>query len=209
MGYEKQNLEIEAPISLDIDNNVVSLDKDKLRELVNDELSDVMLVAKEKNTNKENSICDDKRMLLLGGLDVNKEYEIYLSAKSSTKPVIYNWAKHDLIVGNVTRNLSLKHNGGYVSRYTITWEEAHESSSGEIINEKKEWIGNGKDILLGNVSNIGISSKAQNIQIKIEECTGIASEWWKTIFEKEYSSLNNDLNLEIAGTTLHPRIIKD
>ncbi|MCR1946184.1 GDSL-type esterase/lipase family protein [Enterococcus gallinarum] len=209
LGYEKQNLEIEAPISLDIDNNVVSLDKDKLRELVNDELSDVMLVAKEKNTNKENSICDDKRMLLLGGLDVNKEYEIYLSAKSSTKPVIYNWAKYDLIVGNVTRNLSLKHNGGYVSRYTITWEEVHESSSGEIINEKKEWIGNGKDILLGNVSNIGISSKAQNIQIKIEECTGIASEWWKTIFEKEYSSLNNDLNLEIAGTTLHPRIIKD
>ena len=60
-----------------IDNNVVSLDKDKLRELVNDELSDVTLIAKEKNTNKEYSICDDKRMLLLGGLDENKEYEIY------------------------------------------------------------------------------------------------------------------------------------
>ena len=45
---KNKNLEIEAPISLDIDNNVVSLDKDKLRELVNDELSDVMLVAKEK-----------------------------------------------------------------------------------------------------------------------------------------------------------------
>ncbi|EGO8197488.1 hypothetical protein E5K21_002695, partial [Enterococcus faecalis] len=144
---------------------------------------------------------------LLGGLDENKEYEIYLSAKSSKKPIIYNWEKHDLIVGDITRNLSIKHTGGYVSRYTITWEEPYESSSGEIIKEKKQWTGNGKDILLGNVSNIDISSKARNIQIKIEECTGLVSEWWKTIFDKEYSLLDDDITINIGGTTLHPKVI--
>ncbi|TVV65415.1 pneumolysin, partial [Streptococcus pneumoniae] len=42
--------------------------------------------------------------------------------------------------------------------------------------------------------------------VKIRECTGLAWEWWRTVYEKTDLPLVRKRTISIWGTTLYPQV---
>lgn len=210
LSYKLEKIEKDVsskvPFKYDSDSNTVSVAIGDIKKLVNDEFSKVTLTVKEKNCDKQYTISGETGVLSLTNLSKDKEYEVNLTIESKNSATIYKLENSDLTIGKVSKTISIKHSGGYVGRYMISWDETSRLESGELVTQKKYWTGNNKEFLLGNTSIIGLTSNSKNIQVKVEECTGLVSNWWKTILDKSFSSLSEDINIELSGTTLNPKV---
>ena len=101
--------------------------------------------------------------------------------------------------------LVLKHNGAYVARFNVTWDElSYDSEYGEKITHKK-WDNNGKQFTVGYSTEIPLPPNARNICIKAEGATGLAWEPWRTSINAQRLPLIKKRIVTISGTTLHQK----
>ncbi|TVW49029.1 alveolysin, partial [Streptococcus pneumoniae] len=52
----------------------------------------------------------------------------------------------------------------------------------------------------------GDRRQVRNLSVKIRECTGLAWEWWRTVYEKTDLPLVRKRTISIWGTTLYPQV---
>ena len=100
--------------------------------------------------------------------------------------------------------INLVHSGWYVARYYINWDEISYDGNGQEVLTPKSWIENDQDKTMGFSTTIPLPANARNIQVKIKECTGLAWDWWKVVYDKNNLPLTNNRTITIWGTTLVP-----
>lgn len=101
--------------------------------------------------------------------------------------------------------IALDHSGAYVARFYVTWDEVSYDKEGNEVLEHKAWDGNGYDRTAHFYTEIPLDGNARNIRVKAEECTGLAWEWWRTVFDEKNVPLTKQSTFLIWGTTLYPK----
>lgn len=81
-------------------------------------------------------------------------------------------------------DLLLDHSGAYVAQYYITWDELSYDHQGKEVLTPKAWDRNGQDLTAHFTTSIPLKGNVRNLSVKIRECTGLAWEWWRTVYEK-------------------------
>lgn len=105
--------------------------------------------------------------------------------------------------------ISLDHSGAYVNRYFIYWDELSHDETGNQILTPREWDKNGWNLTAHFNTTIPLKGNATNIRVKVEECTGLAWEWWRTIYDKSDLPLVPHRTISNWGTTLYPKVSDD
>lgn len=103
-------------------------------------------------------------------------------------------------------NLILDHTGGYVAKFFIDWDEVSYDKNGREILTHKEWQGNGQKFTAPWNQEIQIPANARNLHIVAQECTGLAWDWWRTIYDQTNVALAGKRTISIWGTTLVPKV---
>jgi thiol-activated cytolysin len=101
--------------------------------------------------------------------------------------------------------LTLDHSGAYVARFYVDWDEVSYDENGKEVLEHKSWDKNGWSLTSHWRESIEIPGNARNLQVRVQECTGLAWEWWRTIYNKKNLPLTGERNITIWGTTLYPK----
>ncbi len=99
--------------------------------------------------------------------------------------------------------IELIHNGGYVAQFKVTWNEITFDSEGNKKIEAKGWDGNLQDRTASFSTTITIQGNSENLCVFAKECTGLAWEWWRTVFDKKNIALVSKRTFNIYGTTLN------
>ncbi|TVW80176.1 pneumolysin, partial [Streptococcus pneumoniae] len=68
------------------------------------------------------------------------------------------------------------------------------------------WDRNGQDLTAHFTTSIPLKGNVRNLSVKIRECTGLAWEWWRTVYEKTDLPLVRKRTISIWGTTLYPQV---
>ena len=100
----------------------------------------------------------------------------------------------------------MDHSGAYVAQYYVSWQELSYDSQGKEVLTARSWERNGQDLTAHFRASIPLKGNVRNLSIKIRECTGLAWEWWWTVYEKTGLPLVRRRRLSIWGTTLYPQI---
>lgn len=103
-----------------------------------------------------------------------------------------------------TGSINIKHRGGFVAQFEITWDELSFDKAGNEILEKKAWKENWADKTAPFSSTISLPANARNIHIYARECTGLAWEWWRDISDEKNVPLTHNIEVNVSGTTLAP-----
>lgn len=103
-------------------------------------------------------------------------------------------------------DLLLDHSGAYVAQYYITWDELSYDHQGKEVLTPKAWDRNGQDLTAHFTTSIPLKGNVRNLSVKIRECTGLAWEWWRTVYEKTDLPLVCKRTISIWGTTLYPQV---
>lgn len=103
-------------------------------------------------------------------------------------------------------DLLLDHSGAYVAQYYITWDELSYDYQGKEVLTPKAWNRNGQDLTAHFTTSIPLKGNVRNLSVKIRECTGLAWEWWRTVYEKTDLPLVRKRTISIWGTTLYPQV---
>ncbi|WP_282709578.1 thiol-activated cytolysin C-terminal domain-containing protein [Ligilactobacillus sp. Marseille-Q7487] len=70
----------------------------------------------------------------------------------------------------------------------------------------KTWDKNGYNLTAHWQEILQLPSNARNLRIVAQEATGLAWEWWRTIYNKQKLPLTENRTIEIWSTTLYPRV---
>lgn len=100
--------------------------------------------------------------------------------------------------------MKLRHNGAYVARYNVQWDEVSYDENGEAVYAHKNWDGNDHDRTAGWSAQITLPPTSRNINVKAVEYTGLV--WdpvWEVINEQNIP-LAGHIDVNIWGTTLNP-----
>ncbi len=101
--------------------------------------------------------------------------------------------------------IALIHEGAYVAQFRVSWDEISYDDNGNKIVTRKNWSGNSQDRTARFSTEIYLEGNCENIHIFARECTGLAWEWWRTVFDKGNLPLIPKRTCKIGGTTLHPK----
>ena len=102
--------------------------------------------------------------------------------------------------------LTIDHNGGYVARFYISWEEIDGfDQDGKAIMSLHEWSDNGKDKTIGFQTVISFRGNVRNLCIKAQGFTGLIWDKWFTSFDRSNIPLSPKMSLKIWGTTLNQK----
>lgn len=99
----------------------------------------------------------------------------------------------------------LNHDGGYVAQFHLSWDVFTFDENGGKVVTKKCWHKNDKDMTSHFNESVQLPANSENIYIRARECTGLAWEWWRIVFEHGGIQLISHRKLSIWGTTLHPK----
>lgn len=100
-------------------------------------------------------------------------------------------------------DITLVHNGAYVARFFVNWEEFSYDSTGKEIVEKKEWVNNGRQRTVGYRETIPFKANTKNISVVAEGATGLVWEPWRKSINKMNIPLIKSRTFTISGTTLN------
>ena len=100
--------------------------------------------------------------------------------------------------------LNLKQNGAYVAQFTVNWDELSYDEQGNEVLTPKRWSGNWDDKTAGFSTQIPLPGNTRNLDIMAREATGLAWDWWHTVYDKKNIPLVGNRTLKIGGTTLSP-----
>lgn len=105
--------------------------------------------------------------------------------------------------------IELKHNGVYIAKFYVDWEETSFDENGNAqIPVKKSWPKNGDNLTKSFSTNFTLPGNATNIHVKATEKTGLVWEPWRTVVDEPV--LNAPvITVSISGTTLHPHYSVD
>ncbi len=127
--------------------------------------------------------------------------------KDNQVAVINNTA--DYIATKVTEysngKLILNHKGAYVARFFVDWDEVSYDSNGREVLTHHTWADNGRGRTSGFSTEINLKGNVRHLNVKIQECTGLAWEWWRTIYDEQDLPLAHLRQITIWGTTLRPK----
>ena len=101
--------------------------------------------------------------------------------------------------------IKLKHTGGYVAQFKVTWNEVSYNAKGQKSTVSKSWKKNSKDLTAPFKEEIELKGNCENINVKAWGCTGLAWDWWRTIFEKTNVPMLPSRTFEVYGTTLNQK----
>ncbi|MCK9581719.1 MAG: thiol-activated cytolysin family protein [Methanoregula sp.] len=106
--------------------------------------------------------------------------------------------------------LRLVHNGWYVAKFTISWDEIH-YENGEKKTQNITWGGNGQDRTAPFSTTIPLKANTRKINIKAEGCTGswLPGEWWRISGDKHDLPLVPIRTVTIDGTTGYQTFVMD
>ncbi|MGX7070972.1 thiol-activated cytolysin family protein [Gemella bergeri] len=105
--------------------------------------------------------------------------------------------------------LTLNHSGAYVARYYVTWNEVSYDAKGNEILTPKSWTYNGYGRTSGFSTTLEFKGNVRNLHVQVQECTGLAWEWWRTIYDKTDIPLVQNRTISHWGTTLSPRLSEE
>lgn len=100
--------------------------------------------------------------------------------------------------------IALNHSGAYVAKFYVTWDEVSYDKDGNEVLKHKSWDENGYNRTAHFYTEIPLDGNARNIQVKAYECTGLAWEWWRKVFDEKNVPLTKKSTFSIWGTTLYP-----
>ncbi len=101
-----------------------------------------------------------------------------------------------------TGTLKIVHNGAYVARFKIGWQEINfDENDNEIVTDKY-WDQNGKELTVGFKEVIRLPANATKINVCAEAVTLLGKKWHK--FCDCQLCLLNERTVEICGTTFNP-----
>ncbi|MEV7420731.1 thiol-activated cytolysin family protein [Streptomyces sp. NPDC089919] len=102
--------------------------------------------------------------------------------------------------------ITLQHNGWYVARYDISWDELSHDSRGNEVLTHRTWADNGRGKTAPFGTEIQLHGNARNVKIRIEENTGLIWEGWRTVYDKDHLPLVGNRAITVSGTTLQPSV---
>ena len=102
--------------------------------------------------------------------------------------------------------LTIQHKGAYVARYTISWDEISTDETGNQTVQSKSWEGNGTNRTSGYVLNLPLKDNMKNVRVKIEKATGLAWNWWQTIYDNTPLLDQPHRTITHWGTTLNSKV---
>ena len=128
--------------------------------------------------------------------------------KDNSVAVINNFTEY--VETKVTKytggELRLRHTGGYVLQYYISWDEVSYDKDGNQVLTHKEWEKNGWDLTSGFYSVIPLGGNVRNLNVRMQECTGLFWEWWRTIYHYNDLPIVKVRTISNWGTTLIPKV---
>lgn len=102
--------------------------------------------------------------------------------------------------------LVINHRGGYVAQYYVTWDEITGfNQDGTPKLQRKEWENNWQGRTSGASDLIILPANARNMNIKVREASGLVWNYWRTIVDERNLALVPKREVNIWGTTLHPK----
>lgn len=101
--------------------------------------------------------------------------------------------------------VELNHTGGYVAQFKVTWDEITYDDHGHKKVAHKEWDKNLRDLTAPFSTEITLQGNSENLCVFSKECTGLAWEWWRTVFDKKNVPLIPNRKFKIYGTTLNQK----
>lgn len=105
--------------------------------------------------------------------------------------------------------IKLDNSGAYVARFYVEWDELSYDEEGKEIWEHKSWEKNGWNFTSHWSEIIQIPANAHNLHIVAQECTGLAWEWWRTVYDKKNIPLVKQRNITLYNTTLYPLVSEE
>lgn len=99
--------------------------------------------------------------------------------------------------------ITLVHNGAYVARFFIKWEEFTYDINGKELIKVVEWENNGKQRTVGYRETIPLKANTKNISVIAEGATGLIWEPWRKSINKNNIPLIKSRVFSISGTTLN------
>lgn len=103
---------------------------------------------------------------------------------------------------NASGNLNIQHQGAYIARFYISWDEPT-VIEGKTQMVRKEWENNGHQYTAGFSTTITIPMTAENINVKAQGNTGLVWQLWNTIFDKVGLPMVSLRTVKIWGTSLN------
>ncbi|WDV44347.1 thiol-activated cytolysin family protein [Clostridiaceae bacterium M8S5] len=100
--------------------------------------------------------------------------------------------------------LTIDHNGGYVARFYVKWDEVSYDAQGKEVLTPKEWRGSGADRTAHFVETIDLPANAKNIRAYAFEYTGLIWDPIRVIVDEKNMPLTNNMKIAVWGTTLFP-----
>lgn len=100
--------------------------------------------------------------------------------------------------------LSLKHTGGYVAKFEVTWKERKYDKNGNPVYTNKSWEMNGKSLTAPFSTEIPLPANTVDLHVKAIEKTGLLWEPWRTIIDQDVK-LHPNAEASIWGTTLNQK----
>lgn len=101
--------------------------------------------------------------------------------------------------------VTLKHTGGYVAQFRVSWKVRDFNEKGEEIVKSASWGGGGEDRTAPFSTDIPLAGNCFDICVKARECTGLAWEWWRTVIDAKNIPLLPQRTFHIYGSTLSPQ----
>lgn len=109
--------------------------------------------------------------------------------------------------------LTLNHDGAFVARFYVYWEELGHDADGYETIRSRSWSGNGYNRGAHYSTTLRFKGNVRNIRVKVLGATGLAWEPWRLIYSKNDLPLVPQRNISTWGTTLHPqfedKVVKD
>ncbi|QIL47022.1 alveolysin [Vagococcus coleopterorum] len=102
--------------------------------------------------------------------------------------------------------VTLDHSGAYVIKYHLYWDELSYDEEGNEVLTPRSWERNDDNLTAHFATTIQLKGNVRNLRIKAEECTGLAWEWWRTIYDKSDIPLVKHRIISNWGTTLSPKV---
>lgn len=100
-------------------------------------------------------------------------------------------------------SITLRHNGAYVARFIVSWDEYTIDSNGNEKVERKQWGNNWVNVTAGYSTIINFPANARNINIRAEGATGLDWEQWRASLNLVNIPLIKRRDIVIYGTTLN------
>ncbi|MFC5281576.1 thiol-activated cytolysin family protein [Arcanobacterium canis] len=100
--------------------------------------------------------------------------------------------------------VTLKHEGGYMAKFHLSWDEVNYDAQGREVRTPKKWSGTWVPRTAGFTERIQLPANARNIHVIVGEATGLVWDPWRTIIDEANMPLVHDREITVRGASWAP-----